>query len=97
MAGYICKSIMDNCQNFYDSYGEICVGCNYCGRMGEDTMWQARYELAIRRLGELFDHLTSDRFQTNLQQENICSSISYWSEELKQILKHINFDTKKGE
>ena len=94
---HICRSVMANCQNLYDSYGEICVGCNCCGRMGEDTMWQARYELAIRELGELVEKLSSEHFQSNLQQANICSSISSWSEDLKEILTHLDFDTEKGE
>lgn len=94
---HISRSVMENCQNPYDSYGEICVGCNCCGRMGEDTMWQARYELAIRELGELVEKLASEHFQSNLQQANICSSISSWSEDLKEILTHLDFDAEKGE
>ena len=97
MSGMICKSVMENCQNFYDSYGEICVGCNCCGRIDTDTMWQARYEMAITRLSENIEHLTSEHCQSNLQQKNICSNISYWSERLKEILSHLDFDTEKGE
>jgi len=26
---------LDNCQNIEDSYGEICVKCNRCGRFGK--------------------------------------------------------------
>lgn len=48
----ICKSVLENCQNPYDSYGQICVGCNCCGRVDESTMWKSRYDLAIRRLVE---------------------------------------------
>lgn len=97
MTGHKSRSIMGNCQNPYDSYGEICVGCNCCGRMGEDTMWQARYELAARQLSELVEKLSNDWYKTNLQQANICSSISSWSENLKEILAHLDFDAKKGE
>lgn len=96
MSGIICKSIMDNCQNLYDSYGQICVGCNCCGRFGEDTMWEARYNLAIARLQDKIEKLQDEWFHTNLQQANICSDISYWSEKLKEILSHIDFDAKKG-
>ena len=94
---HISRSVMANCQNPYDSYGEICVGCNCCGRMGEDTMWQARYEVAVRHLSELVEKLSSEHFQTNLQQANICSSISLWSEDLKEILTHLDFDTEGEE
>ena len=96
MNGTICKSVMENCQNPYDSYGEICVGCNCCGRFGSDTMWQARYELAIERIKDNARKLQAGYFQSNLQQTNICANISYWSEELKEILTHIDFDPTKG-
>lgn len=96
MGIHISRSVMKNCQNPYDSYGEICVGCNCCGRFGEDTMWQARYDLAVRELSDLVEKLTSEHFQSNLQQANICSSISSWSEDLKEILTHIDFDTEEG-
>lgn len=91
-----CKSAMDNCQNLEDSYGMFCVGCNCCGRFGTDTMWKARYKMVIRRLSDEIDCLTREDFKSNLQQKNICSNISYWSERLKEILSHIDFDTEKG-
>lgn len=96
MSGMVCESVIENCQNFYDSYGEICVGCNCCGRFGTDTMWQARYEMAITRLSENIEKLTDEYFQSNLQQQNICSNISYWSERLKEILAHLDFDKEEG-
>lgn len=96
MSGTVCESVIENCQNFYDSYGEICVGCNCCGRFGTDTMWQARYEMAITRLSENIEKLTDEYFQSNLQQQNICSNISYWSERLKEILTHLDFDKEEG-
>lgn len=27
-----------DCKNFEDSYGEICVRCNLCGRFNEDDV-----------------------------------------------------------
>lgn len=96
MNGTICKSVMENCQNPYDSFGEICVRCNCCGRFGEDTMWQARYDLAIERIQDNVRKFQGRYFQSNLQQTNICANISYWSEELKEILTHIDFDAKEG-
>lgn len=92
----ICQSISKDCQNFYDSFGEICVGCNCCGRLDPNSMWDSRYYLAIIRLQDLVEHLKSEHCQSNLQQTNICSSISYWNEKLKEIIAHIDFD-KKGE
>ena len=34
----ICRPIIDNCMNLKDSYGEICVLCNKCGRF--NTTWR---------------------------------------------------------
>jgi hypothetical protein len=31
-----CLDVVENCKN-PDSYGEICVLCNKCGRFGEET------------------------------------------------------------
>lgn len=44
-----------------------------------------------------YEKLPSEHFQTNLQQGNICSSISSWCEDLREILTHIDFDNAKGE
>ena len=33
----ICIGCIDNCQNMMESYGEICVQCNKCGRFDEDA------------------------------------------------------------
>lgn len=96
MSGIICKSEKWNCQNPYDSFGEICVGCNCCGRFGEDAMWQARYNLARERLKDNIEKLQNEWFKTNLQQANICSNISYWSKKLEEILTHLDFDKEKG-
>ena len=95
MSTIICKSVMDNCQNPYDSFGTMCVGCNCCGRIDPNTMWECKYALATRRLQDLIEDLPGEDFQSNLQQANICSSISYWAEQLKEILAHIDFDAKK--
>jgi len=32
----ICIAAKDNCQNLEESYGEICVRCNKCGRFCEE-------------------------------------------------------------
>ena len=102
MSTKLCQSVMENCQNLYDSFGTICVGCNCCGRIDPNTMWECRYQLSVRRLQDLIEDLLGEYFQSNLQQENICTSISYWAEQLKEILSHVDFealeafDAKKG-
>ena len=29
---HFCYSVIDDCKNLEESYGEICVQCNKCGR-----------------------------------------------------------------
>jgi len=33
---YIDICALDDCQNTMESYGEICVGCNKCGRFDDE-------------------------------------------------------------
>jgi hypothetical protein len=33
---HICYGVTDDCKNLEESYGEICVQCNKCGRFDED-------------------------------------------------------------
>ena len=91
---HICKSTMENCQNLYDSYGMICVGCNCCGELNKETMWQCRYDATVRRLQNNAMELTDDFFKTEIQQLNIVSSIVSECEDLKEIIKHL--DLEKG-
>lgn len=32
----ICIGVIDECQNVEESYGEICVQCNKCGRFNDE-------------------------------------------------------------
>jgi hypothetical protein len=43
MSSHICLSVEKNCYATMWSYGEICVGCNCCGRQETGLkMWEAR-------------------------------------------------------
>lgn len=81
---HICISAMDECYNPYDSYGEICVGCNCCGRIDKSTMHQCRIETDKRHLVETAQHLTGEDYQTELQQKNILSSIEYFIKNIRE-------------
>lgn len=37
-------SVTDNCINLEESYGEICVKCNACGRFNEDIKEEKKDE-----------------------------------------------------
>lgn len=37
MIVHTCFSVREDCKNLMESYGEICVQCNKCGRFGEEV------------------------------------------------------------
>lgn len=44
--------VTDNCKNLMESYGEICVKCNKCGRFDEADEWQKMCEEAEKEKEE---------------------------------------------
>ena len=64
-------SVTDNCKN-PDSYGEICVKCNKCGRFGEQKMTRAE---AIKILNGLFYPNGTDE-ETERENEALKMAIS---------------------
>lgn len=72
-----------------DSYYQICVHCNACGRFDMDTMWQARRKLYIRRLKEHIENMEDEQFYSQLQQSNIAEDIITFGKELKKCVPHI--------
>lgn len=75
-----------------DSYGEICVKCNSCGRFNKDTMWESRYNLLWYRLAEELNKHGSEYFRSDLQQTNIAKNIIYFGEKILECVKHMDFD-----
>lgn len=81
---HICFSVMDKCYNPFDSYGEICVWCNCCGRIDKSTMYKCRIETDKRHLAETAQKLTDEEYQTELQQKNILSNIEYHVKRIRE-------------
>ena len=88
----ICVSIIDNCKNLYDSFGEICVKCNCCGRIDEKTKDIALYKINVRQLKEIVNKIENKNFQSNLQQGNIARDIEYYAKKIQEAVKNIDFD-----
>lgn len=83
-----CFSVAENCQNYYDSYGEICVGCNCCGRIDQNTKLQCQLELNRRQLEERqqFNGWCSDYPAVKaMQQKNIASDIEHFKRKIAEI------------
>lgn len=78
-----------------DSYGEICVKCNCCGRFGKETMWIRRYNMYWRNLAELIDKHSDDFYFTDLQQTNIARDIVTYGQYILECVKHLDFDNTK--
>ena len=85
-----CKAVSKDCVN-KASYGEICVGCNACGRRDKNTMWQARYKMYVGELAELVDKFGDDFYKSNLQQMNIAQDVISLGEYIKECVEHIDF------
>lgn len=89
MPAIVCKGIIDECWNLYESYGEICVGCNACGRFNEATKYESRLIVYSRNLLQLSKDLLDERFQTPIQQENIKHDMARLIEKLRCTIQAI--------
>jgi hypothetical protein len=87
-------SIEKDCIN-PDSFGEICVKCNACGRFDKDEMLIDRYIMFRHRLVEEIEKFNSDYYHTNLQQMNIAKNIIYNAEKLLECIEQMDFDGGK--
>lgn len=90
MSVSVCRNIMKDCIN-HDSYGEICIGCNACGRIDINTMWQSRYDMYVMQLKELVSKFGDDFFNSKLQQTNIAKDVIYYGEKIKECVEHIDW------
>ena len=78
-----------------DSYGEICVKCNCCGRFGVENMWIRRYNMYWRRLSYEIENHSDEYFMSNLQQKNIASNVKFYAEKILECIEHLDFDNDK--
>lgn len=86
---HVCFSVMEDCINLMDSYGEICVHCNCCGRFGKETMHQARINVFTRLKKE------NDEFEDwwdgaeELQRKNVKENSEYYAKIIAESEKAI--------
>lgn len=88
--GNICFSAISKCYATVYSYGEICVGCNCCGRYEKGLkMWEARLEM---HKDELDRNLHFDNWfepHRKLQEKNVKLNITYHKRFIKQCEERI--------
>lgn len=94
MSGFMCHSVTENCKNIIDSYGEICVGCNCCGRIDKATMQDCRIECNAAHLIEQASHLNDvEREYADYQKRNCALSVISFA---REIIKAIDAKQKQA-
>jgi len=88
--GNICFSATKNCYASLWSYGEICVGCNCCGRSGKGLkMWKARLGFHKEELKRQIDFNDWVPEYKELQQRVRKSNITYHKTKIKHCEERI--------
>jgi len=82
-------AVNKDCLNLMDSYGEICVKCNCCGRFDESTKLEAQLRTLKKHLQENRDF--NDWFEEceEIQRANVAANISYLEEEIRKVEEQI--------
>lgn len=90
---HIDYSARSNCYNVGESYGEICVQCNCCGRFDKKTMYECRLETDKRHLEEELQSVGSPEYPLELQQKNIQTNILWFKDRIaaaeKEMSNHV--------
>lgn len=73
---HISYGVAKNCENFIETYGEICVHCNACGRFDMDTRVACQMVLYRRYLLNEVGNIGNEEFKTETQKKNIILNIS---------------------
>lgn len=92
MEVHTCIQVSKDCIN-YDSYGEICVGCNACGRFDKSTQNECALKLYKRMLQEQYDFNNWTEGFEEIQKKNIKSNIEFLKNKILELEKAL----KEGE
>ena len=91
MASYlhISLAVADDCINLMESYGEICVKCNACGRFDKSTQKQAELDLYKRRLKEMEKVDEFVEGYSEIQKKNRKENIEYLKSKISELEKGV--------
>lgn len=84
-----CIDSLKNCYSGEWSYGEICVGCNCCGRLNKTTKWKARLEFHRDRLNHNQNFSDWIIGVEEIQQQNADANIVYHKKKIKECQRRI--------
>lgn len=87
----MCFSVEDNCWNFRDSYGEICVRCGCCSN-NKKIRYRARIKCLEHWIKEEkhFDRWADNKDLRALQERNIKSNIKCYRRQLRYYKKRLS-------
>lgn len=89
---HICYQVKKKCWNFYDSYGEICVGCGCCSPNQLERA-KARLALCERQLKEQYEFDGWFEDLKELQEKNIKANIRYFKRQIRYYKKRVDMLT----
>lgn len=84
MEAFISRSAVQGCINPY-SFGEICVGCNACGRFDKDTQKECALKIYKQQLKEQYEFNDWIEGMEEIQRKNIKSNIEYLERKIKEM------------
>lgn len=87
--GIACSSVLDKCYNLEESYGEICVRCNCCGRIDKKTMYQCRVEHDKQMLQKCVNDLFHEWRQSPVSQITTLGYCLGYIKRIKKSMKKI--------
>lgn len=85
---HMCFGVGKNCWNFYDSYGQICVGCGCCSPNQLERA-EARLALCKRLLEEWKNFDAWDKGHEELQKRNVALNIQHFKRRIRYYEKRV--------
>lgn len=83
---YVDESVTNKCKNLLNSYGEICVFCNCCGRVDKESMYDAQIATYAEQLQEFAKHLSSADYE-DFQKRNCADTIIQFAKYIKKSIQ----------
>lgn len=86
----VCFAVDDNCWNFRDSYGEICVQCGCCSK-NKNIRYRARIERIENWIKEEehFDRWNNNEEIKAMQEQNVKSNLKHYRRQLRYYKKRL--------
>lgn len=90
MGRHICFGVKQGCFNPEESYGEICVCCNACGRLNKETMLPDRLATFKRHLeAEKAAGAVAVEGLDEHQKNVIKSNVEYYERAIREVEKEM--------